>query len=290
MHEGRPIAHHSETLSGVVLKYQVYDKELYVMHQVAKHWRSYIVGKETVIHINHKPLQFLQTQTKLQQARHAKWMLYLQQFNLVVKYKKGVTNKIADLWSRTPTSISLSVVMQLKPFPFKKLHIQYEGDKDFHSVAEELHQGERKPDFHLQEGLLYKDDKLCIPQGECRVALMREAHTSKVAGHFGVGKTLLNLQRYVYWPRMQVDVAKFIKGHVLCNTSKPANRKLGLYIPLLVASRPWESISMDFLRGLPKTQQGHDYLLVVVDRFSKMTVLIPCKKTITGQETTKLFF
>ena len=47
---------------------------------------------------------------------------------------------------------------------------------------------------------------------------------------------------------------------------------------------------MDFLGGLPKTQQGHDYLLVMVDSFSKMTVLIPCKKTISGQEEAKLFF
>ena len=58
---------------------------------------------------------------------------------------------------------------------------------------EALKTGERKPDFYLQEGVLYKDDKLCVPNGDCRVALLREPHTSKVAGHFGVGKTLANL-------------------------------------------------------------------------------------------------
>ncbi|KAI5317368.1 hypothetical protein L3X38_037075 [Prunus dulcis] len=53
----------------------------------------------------------------------------------------------------------------------------------------------------------------------------------------------------------------------LCNTSKPSNRKLGLYLLLPVPSRPWESISIDFLGGLPKTKFGNDYLFVVVDRF-----------------------
>jgi hypothetical protein len=49
-------------------------------------------------------------------------------------------------------------------------------------------------------------------------------------------------------------------------------------MPLPVPSRPWESVSMDFVGGLPMSRKGHDYLYVVVDRFRKMCVLMPCKK------------
>ncbi|MBW4964553.1 hypothetical protein KZZ06_21405, partial [Sulfitobacter sp. CW3] len=35
-------------------------------------------------------------------------------------------------------------------------------------------------------------DKLYVPKGE-RTQLIREAHTSKGAGHCGVGKTIANL-------------------------------------------------------------------------------------------------
>ena len=64
----------------------------------------------------------------------------------------------------------------------------------------------------------------------------------------------------------------------MCAKSKPNNRKLVLYTPLPVPSYRWESVSMEFVGGLPKSRKGHDYLYVVVDRFNKMCVLIPCNK------------
>ncbi|VVA37284.1 PREDICTED: Retrovirus-related Pol poly from transposon, partial [Prunus dulcis] len=101
--DGKLVAYHSEMFSGPVLNYPTYDKELYAMHQAVKHWRAYLLGKEVVVHSDHKPLQFLTTQSKLQQARHMKWMSYLQQFSIVIKYRKGATNKLADMLSRPPT-------------------------------------------------------------------------------------------------------------------------------------------------------------------------------------------
>jgi len=47
---------------------------------------------------------------------------------------------------------------------------------------------------------------------------------------------------------------------------------------------------MEFMRGLPITRKGNDYLFVVVVRFNKMCVLMPCEKTISGQEATNFLF
>ena len=79
------------------------------------------------------------------------------------------------------------------------------------------------------------------------------------------------------------SVYHVIRGCYLCEISKPSNRKLGLYTPLLVPSHPWESISMDFVGGLPMSRKGHDYLYVVVDRFNTMCILMPCKNQITAE-------
>ena len=75
----------------------------------------------------------------------------------------------------------------------------------------------------------------------------------------------------------------FVRGFSICATSKPSNRKLGLYTPLPIPSRPWESFSMEFVGGLPMSRKQHDYLFVFMDRFSKMYILMPCKKTVTSE-------
>ena len=90
------------------------------------------MGKETIIHIDHQPLQYLQSQTKLQQSRHFRWMGFLQQFHLVIKYKKGIQNRVIDMLSRPPKNSS--IVIQQSPLVHASYVEQYTKDEDFKEV------------------------------------------------------------------------------------------------------------------------------------------------------------
>jgi hypothetical protein len=47
---------------------------------------------------------------------------------------------------------------------------------------------------------------------------------------------------------------------------------------------------MDYMSCLSSTKRGNDCVFVVVDRFSNMVILVACKKNITIEATTKIFF
>jgi hypothetical protein len=128
-----------------------------------------------------------------------------------------------------------------------------------------------------------------VPSSE-RSKMIWEAHYSQVVGHFDVKKTVAMLQQHFYWSKLRHEVNKYIKSCTACTISKPTTKKQGLYTPLPAPDRPWESISMDYMSGLPPTKRGNDCVFVVVDRFSKMAILATCNKSITTKATTKLFF
>jgi len=52
----------------------------------------------------------------------------------------------------------------------------------------------------------------------------------------------------------------------------------GLYTPVLVFTRPWDDIRIDFIVTLPRTPRGKDVITIVVEQFSKMAYFITYHK------------
>eukprot|EP00253_Pinus_taeda_P032598 PITA_32598 len=181
---GKTICYHSEIFNPAVVNYPTYDKELYALVQSVKKWKHYLMGKEIVIHTDHQPLQYLHSQTKLQQSRHYRWMGFLQQFHLVIRYKKGIHNKVTDMLSRS--IINASTILKHNSVLRESYIEQYAQDIDVKDVYVTLSQGKRveELDYHIKDQFLYHCGKLCIPQTE-RVKIIREAHTSLISCHFG---------------------------------------------------------------------------------------------------------
>src|SRR5579875_2628384 len=95
--------------------------------------------------------------------------------------------------------------------------------------------------------------------------------------------------RDFWWPQMWKTVKDYVTTCDTCSRSKiPHHRPYGLLQPLLIPETPWTSISMDFIVNLSPSKTFNS-IFVVVDRLTKMTHFIPCHKTVTDEETTRLF-
>jgi hypothetical protein len=72
------------------------------------------------------------SKTKLQQYQHYRWMGFLQRFHLVIKYKKGTSNKVADMISRPP--IVASIILKNTSLSHDSYVENYAIDEDFKEV------------------------------------------------------------------------------------------------------------------------------------------------------------
>jgi hypothetical protein len=143
----------------------------------------------------------MQTQGKLQNDLHQKWSTYLQQFHLNIKYKTGSTNHVIDCLSRPPFA-TLTTVLDSSGHETYGWPQLYETDPDFTTTYQMLGANEVVNNFHLEDGLLCHMVHICVPSSE-QVKMIREAHYSRVAGHFVIEKIVVMLHKHLYWLKLR---------------------------------------------------------------------------------------
>ena len=98
---------------------------------------------------------------------------------------------------------------------------------------------------------------------------MEAAHDAPVAGHPGFLKTYRKVREKFTWKGLKDDVLMHVKECSAFQQNKVEHTcPTGLPKPLPIPYQKWESVSMEFIMRLPKSQ-GKDNIYVVVDRLTK---------------------
>ncbi|MCO5573423.1 hypothetical protein L7F22_027194 [Adiantum nelumboides] len=170
----------------------------------------------------------------------------------------------------------------LSMFHFKIVHV--EGKKNV--VADTL---SRKPQISAVS-IPYHHELDDMREQPLRRKVMEESHVPPYAGHRGIDATVKAVETFFYWPTLRRDVDAFVRECIICQKVKFDRQKApGLLQPLPIPDKQWESIAMDFIFDLPKTQTGNDGIWTIICRFSKQAHFIPIKKKIKLDQMTRLF-
>ena len=110
------------------------------------------------------------------------------------------------------------------------------------------------------------------------IQVVTHQHQSVLAGHPGSRKMYKTLRRYVYWPTMVVDVYKHVKQCPACAKNRLLERKHTTMMKLFTADEPFSGLAMDLLGPLPTSKGGHKHVLVICDRFTKLTRAISMRE------------
>jgi hypothetical protein len=110
--------------------------------------------------------------------------------------------------------------------------------------------------------------------------ILREMHNVPYARHPRYQKTIATVKSHYYWPGMKKEVVDFIARCLECQKVKAEHRHpTGLLYPLPIPKWKWEVVIMDFITKIPRTNNQHDSIMVVVDKLSKAAHFILVKLT-----------
>jgi hypothetical protein len=289
---GHPVAFESRKLDKHQVNYPVHDKEMYAIMYALEKWRPFLLGNHFKVFTDHRSLVHFKSQPNLNQ-RQLRWMEKAADYDCEILYKPGKENVVADALSRitinalSPApnkSITSAIIKAYRREPFKSLITGVErkdGTSTRYTIKEKL--------------LYYRTDeyehwRLCLPDIPYRQQVIHDNHDLAIAGHPGFVQTYSKIARLYYWPNMSQDIRKHTRECDACQRTKASTRPpAGELQPLPIPERPWKSIGMDFVGPLPKSKDGKDMVLVVVDRFTKMAHFVPTTCEVTSKKVAELF-
>lgn len=87
-------------------------------------------------------------------------------------------------------------------------------------------------------------------------------------GHQGVDRTLSLIGDRFFWPQMRDDVEHHVTRSCACLKQKKPSRETRAPLTNIMTTHPFELVSIDFLH-LDKCKGGYEYILVVIDHFTR---------------------
>ena len=145
--------------------------------------------------------------------------------------------------------------------------------------------------LHETSGLWLRGSQYVVPNVEwIKASILHLTHDAPFSGHIGTARTLHAVERLFWWPGMRKDVTRYVTHCPICARDKPrAGKPPGALKSLPIPSGRWVSVGIDFIPGLPETKRGHNCIMLVIDRFSKMVHVAPMNIKAGAVETARLF-
>lgn len=299
-HGLQPIAFLSKKLLPAEMNYPVHDREMLSIICALKEWRHYLHGQKFTILTDNVSLKWFHTKEILNQ-RQVRWMEYLQEFDHSIVHQKGKDNVVADGLSRRPDhrdkdDSELEVnVHQVSEIKVDQIEERCKRAYPSDGLAQQVLRGDKSVrHMHIENGLIYFQPKrIYVPATapDVRTDILSECHDRPLSGHLGSSKTIESVTRHFYWPRMHNDIKRYVSSCFSCQANKPSQRlPMGLLQPLPIPDRPWQQVTMDLITQLPRTKDGHDAIVVFVDKLSKMVHWVATHTAVTAAELARLMF
>lgn len=273
------------------MNYNIHDKEMGAIMLAFEKWEHALKScqSEITVYNDHNNLWYFIFSKQLMQ-RQARWATFLGEFYFAGVYRKGNKNgtpdallrrwdhrsekgskaqqPITSLFKLNQLRLAAVRVVKMKNH-FVKM-VKKAGNKDEKWTKRRLavKKGNTITDskWGLENSLLLWKSQWFVPKNkDLCLKILHVNHDSRVAGHFGIHKTLERIKANYHWTNLGNDVPDYVRSCNTCQRDKASrHQKYGILKRLEAPCGPWSSISMDWIVKLPGLN-GFTQIWVVVD-------------------------
>ena len=188
-----------------------------------------------------------------------------------------------DLLDSDTAVLATEVAGHLQPLTREEILFAQQDDDDVKKLKTKWSLDPKQPYLKNEHGLFCRRApsdgaiQIVLPVS-LRERVLLLAHYPRIAGHPGGSRMYQTLRQTFYWPSMSMDVYDTVRQCTSCAKERIALRKHASYLSLFPAKAPLEYVAIDILGPLPYTTgKRNRYLLVIADRYSKLTKTVPLK-------------
>ncbi|SLM33922.1 Ribonuclease H-like domain [Lasallia pustulata] len=249
-----------------------------------------------------QPVMFLSK--LLNNAERNYWLTELEVAALVWTLRKTrhlveSCTKPAIVFTDHSATTSIAKQMTLSSSSTDKLVKAYNEDKQWSKIIgalrkhAESQKKEKEPEppkniqFRLIEGLVYYQEldgrrRLCIPKS-LEKKVFELAHDDN--HHCGFHRAYDAVTSNLYLRKLSKHLKRYIDHCYSCQLNQTKRHvTYGSMVPIVMKSLPFRTIAMDFILGLPETEDGFDVALSVTDKCSKRVTLLLGKNTYKAED------
>jgi len=254
------------------------------------------VGTKVIIYTDHATIKYLLNKTD-SKPRLIRWILLLQEFDLVIKDKKGSENLVANHLSRLVNEkVTLKELEIRDEFPDESLFMVNERPwfadlanfKATGIIPKDLTWKQRRKFLHDARFYIWDDPYLlktsvdnllrrCVTKEEAKNILWN-SHNSSCGGHYNGDKTVAKiLQSGLFWPTLFKDAREHVTQCGQCKRMGGISRRNEMPLQNIMEVEIFDCWGIDFVGPLPPSF-GNEYILVVVDYVSKWVEAVAASK------------